>query len=585
MSSSTLISNVGLSSSENRINQLKCIARANSKNDTAFINFNKYGTKDNIGLTPASDYFIDSAIIRHIPEAAFTEDDLSAASTRLCVLIKGVCSSNDFTLTRLTYAPSQKKYDWHLSLPTLGMDDILLLLSSDRFNEQFSVHSIDVTRDFAGSFDLMETLSYFETHHDLHCDYNPDAPFYEADMIKKTGTNCFIFKDKGIRYKAYLKFPQMLQNRKVRTDLGHRWYDWTQCAKNRSNSKLAQTRNATKDRGMTRIEVTVPHLMVKGVLTNLIDSFARMFSPTIIYSTPHHLMWRSFCDNLRHTLIVCDENFGDGLAIVVYGFNSLTKDIIGFTVKEWSKWCLHIMDRYTLAAHLPIDMITVSPIRRRIQNGIKCVDLELTGITYEKSIPINNKDFTCITDHKFTRITHKPPISQEDMDHFGFTAHPNIHLHIPSKRLVVKSKRLAVFDRVGDFIPVTPEFSHTTNELKYNLSIIPSHSPPMLSTATYECLPLYPTQKILDLEVGHYDIYAIIIHNTAQFHNLLINRGGEYALLYGTQNITTAITSSALPLSSSLFAQPNRPLGRLTIKYHYTSPSKCKCTAHNVTIF
>jgi len=245
----------------------------------------------------------------------------------------------------------------------------------------------------------------------------------------------------------------MLQNRKLTEDLGNRWYDWTTLKKNRSNSKLAQTRDATSQRGYTRIEITIPFLTNIDVLSGLVNSFVDMIPPHIIYSTPHSSMWNAFCDNMKHTLIVCDEEIKEdpkdkksptGLAIVVYSYNKLTKDLSGFIVRDWQKRMLPILERYTLAAHLPIDLITVAATSRRITNSkFRSVELELNGSIYEKNMLKEQKDFTYMSQHSGKFIVRTPAVTQADMDGFGFVDHHNCHLHIPHNAIAKGSKRWA----------------------------------------------------------------------------------------------------------------------------------------------
>ena len=53
-----------IATSLNPDNLLTALARANSLNISSDVNFNKYGIKDNIGMVPVTDIFIDSFIVK-----------------------------------------------------------------------------------------------------------------------------------------------------------------------------------------------------------------------------------------------------------------------------------------------------------------------------------------------------------------------------------------------------------------------------------------------------------------------------------------------------------------------------------------
>ena len=55
----TVIFHNEITSSAKSENVLKALARANSLNLSHEVNFNKYGTKDNIGLVAVSDVYFD----------------------------------------------------------------------------------------------------------------------------------------------------------------------------------------------------------------------------------------------------------------------------------------------------------------------------------------------------------------------------------------------------------------------------------------------------------------------------------------------------------------------------------------------
>ena len=107
---------------------------------------------------------------------------------------------------------------------------------------------------------------------------------------------------KSLRCKVYLKMPEILQSKSVRSNVGNRWLSWVL-----KNKRLAKSRDASVNRGLTRIEVT--HYMDGNnydlsTFLSLISDVTQYLAPELIYSTPHSAMWSAYCDCFTHTLIV-----------------------------------------------------------------------------------------------------------------------------------------------------------------------------------------------------------------------------------------------------------------------------------------
>jgi len=246
------------------------------------------------------------------------------------------------------------------------MQKIIIHLSS----YEFTLYEIDFTRDYAGSFRLNEVVSHFKQNYGLVEGYDKfrDVFFMEKDMKQKTGNNCFIMKKGNIRYKMYLKLPQMICKNKVRDNLGMNLLNWVSPGKNHAHLSSNHQTELARQRGLTRIEVSIknPSLHLEELIREH-NFFVDMLCPSLTWSSSHAMMWKAFADNLKHTLVVVDENFrGEakdvGLAIVVYAFDPATFDLCGFQVKNWQKNCMQIMARFTFSSSLPIDMIKMSYI-------------------------------------------------------------------------------------------------------------------------------------------------------------------------------------------------------------------------------
>lgn len=588
MSCSKLLPTCAISQSNERLFHLKAIARSNCQNNLESVNFNKYGEKDNIGLESASDYFIDTVIISTSLDDTAMLCELESLSCmnlykqNLMSLWKKYCGANsDYTLQPL-FPIGEHEIKWKINCPSDSFNDVLAFLNSDEFRKYHKVLNIDITQDFAGSFDLSELILHLMENHDLKCGYPNDDPdnafFYEKDMKNRTGLNCLNAKKNGVRYKAYLKFPQMMQNYKVRDDLGNRWYDWTQLEKKRSNSKFAQTRNQTCERGLTRIEVTVPGLQSAETLIQYIDNFLQMFPPELIYSTPHSAMWSAFCDCMKHTLIVCDEQHEEnGTAIVIYGCNNYTSDLSGFIVNNWNAKKPHILDRYTLASCLPIHLIKVSH-HSFIDDNLKTEIISLSGETYSKKMYFSGSDYTYISNRMGAFLHRTPTVS---LTEFGFVPHRNCHLILPSKKLQLRSCRIAKIELVENFVPITFDFENATCEVKSNFTDYKSHSIDSETVLSMHDISILPTKTLISLEPGHYDIFGIIpTHNHYPF--FVINIASNFCKVYGTKTLSDALNTT---LVEAILSVTHTPIGTLTVLYHSRTKSKVKKSFVKVSVY
>ena len=140
-------------------------------------------------------------------------------------------------------------------------------------------------------------------------------------------------KKGNIRYKMYLKLPQMICKNKVRDNLGMNLLHWVSPGKNYARLSSNHQTELARQRGLTRIEVSIknPSLHFKELIREH-NFFVDMLCPSITWSSSHAMMWKAFADNLKNTLVVVNENFrGEakdvGLAIVVYAFDPATLDL------------------------------------------------------------------------------------------------------------------------------------------------------------------------------------------------------------------------------------------------------------------
>lgn len=604
-----------LTTGKTRISQLKAIARHNCKNDINNVNFNQYGKRDGLGFTPVNDYFIDSALIRK----KMDKDQYSDKNEFMSVTTKqlnhkaeaaGLSKFGSFCCCATSENDTAMwKYACQSENPQIVLD---FLQSIKAFG--YNTHEIDITQDFAGSFDLDEIMTHFFDNHSLQVGYSKNNLFIEPEMQRNTGNTCFICKDpsSGNRQKIYLKFPQMLQSAKVREDLGNRWFDWTRTR----YEKFTRSREASSIRGMSRVEISIPCSAADSVPTMeyLIDqltNFTSRLPPSLSWATSHEDMWRSFADSFNHTLIVVDETYKEspsskdiGLAIVVYGFHSLTKNIVGFTVKNWSKRAAQVMARFTLSSTLPIDLITITPTSRQLHNEW----VEISGGRYRKEMKKGQEDLTYFTD-KRGAFKFVKDMTTEKLSKDGFTSHKNIQPYIANKQFHIKSlvpATMILEDELDISLPDPSTFLKKEVYDKvmpmYNMSLpiktdsiipkemdFPNNSLPLAEVDIQKIqgnskVHSFPVIKLKSLPRGHYDIVYIFPMNGGKYPQFLINVSGTLYVMYSTDSLNGMLQGKTLPFSmckstdSSLFK-----LGTLHVDSHKRTLSHTYKSNVNIT--
>ena len=228
-----------LTTSINPDNVLMALARANCLNLANEVDFNKYGVKDNIGLLPVSNLFIDSVIVK-LKSPLEQVDHVS--------ILRDLINSNGMMLCGITAFENNK---FKISCPDYTMSTVMnfinLLESSN-----FKVNCIDVTQDFAGSFDKDElTRHLMEKHGFVKSTFISKSHPTIIPQAQEAHTCLQYWNGKSLRCKVYLKMPEILQSKSVRANVGNRWLQWVV-----KNNHLAKSRNESVNRGLTRVEVS-----------------------------------------------------------------------------------------------------------------------------------------------------------------------------------------------------------------------------------------------------------------------------------------------------------------------------------------
>merc|ERR1712208_116543 len=227
------------------------------------------------------------------------------------------------------------------------------------------------------------------------------------------------------RQKIYNKMVQMLETKSVRGNVGSHWKDW-ECQK---GTRLADARDKTKDRGLTRAEVT---FYIQDEIPNdefieaILERIIKYIPKDLVYSTSYAATWESYCDSFKHSLVCIDRS--KDIGIIVHSYNETTRNISGQVIEKWlkkkkEKWCL---DKLTLNGNLPLDIIEVVEVAKVFENMKKDIVLEIDGNRYWK---VNKDKSTRFT----TRLVSKGGIyscqtgkeNDKLLEKAGFAEHGN----------------------------------------------------------------------------------------------------------------------------------------------------------------
>ena len=259
------------------------VARWNSLNRTGRINYNEGGKKDCIGLRNVTEKFVDNFLLRVLVADYNTKsgkniyigtqnkairDLLDAYNLEKCI-VKAVA------FTKLNRAPGDNELaqmplrnpakeanmyyyqEYKVACPNIEYTKVMeFLRTADLATIGMVVKDIDVTMDYAGSFDKAEVIEHLVANEGFRMQGDKSNAFRTiVDNDASVGRNCLTYMETTVgvstRKKVYNKMVQMLECRSVRSSVGCHWKDWV-C---QQGTRLADARDKTKDRGLTRAEV------------------------------------------------------------------------------------------------------------------------------------------------------------------------------------------------------------------------------------------------------------------------------------------------------------------------------------------
>ena len=608
---------------------VEALSRSNALNLTGHLDFNKYGKRDGVGFANVTEKFVDNFILSVLLPEYNTKNGanvfvgsqnrtirelLNVNGLKNCqVKAIALCKTENPSLELLNAMPNKNK-DVHCSMyfvqqfkiacPNVDYFAVLEFLRSRKYETRgFILKDFDVTLDYSGSFDKDEVIEHLVGTKNFKVQGEDDfASRVIIDNNRTVGRNCLTFMEtvNGIttRQKIYNKMVQMLECKSVRSSVGCHWKDWV-CQK---DTRLAVARDKSTNRGLTRAEVTFyvkdGEIPIEDEIDSVLYKIVEYIPRELVFSTPYSAVWKSYCENFKHSL-VCIDRLQD-IGLVVYSYNELTENISGFVHENWSekeKWCL---EKLTLNGNLPLDVIDIAVMTRTLQsekNGSKRKSneiLEITGTRYFKVNSDQGCNFTSRLVSKNGSYSFNIGTIESNsalLEKAGFQEQPNCIPYLAKSKASGTSKVGAILKRVEILDVQLDKPSRVTEDvlqqrvLEEAKKINEIRRPLLedLNKAQKELKLLKNYTKkfsintslhLKDMELGSYQVEAAREQKTkyGKSYRLLVSVCGEPTLVWANSYINGVlhglpkeIKDLALDERSGFLVVYNKPLAFLTI--------------------
>ena len=407
---------------QNNTAVLEALVRANALNRTGDIDYNKYGKLDGVGFEKVTAKFVDNFIFANLvpdyntkkdkgnklkniflPSQNKTIRDLLSAYgiEKPNVKATGMNKVGMYKEEMLQNIPDDNKnkeakeyYEqiWKIACPNVNYSTVMEFLRKVDYNGYgFFLKDVDVTMDYAGSFDKYKCIDHITNFEDFReqgsMQNGEEYPRTVVDNDGEVGKNCLTWMEEidGLktRQKIYNKMVQMLETKSVRSNVGSHWKDWV-C---QNGTRLADARDKAEERGLTRAEVTFyiqDEIPDDGFIEEVLERIITYIPKDMVYSTSYADTWKTYCDSFKHSLVVVDRS--NDSAIIVYSYNETTGNISGQIVENWmknnkEKWCF---DKLTLNGNLPLDLIEVREVEQDAEDEKDDILREIDGTRYYK---------------------------------------------------------------------------------------------------------------------------------------------------------------------------------------------------------
>ena len=200
------------------------VARCNALNRTGKINYNEGGSKDGVGLRSVTEKFVDNFLLRVLVADYNTKagkniyigtqnksirDLLEAHELQKCI-VKAVAftklkrAPTDAELARMPMRNLEKQaenyyyQEYKVACPNIDYTKVMdFLRTADLATIGMTVKDIDVTMDYAGSFDKEEVIQHLVANEDFRVQgSSDDASRTIVDNDARVGRNCLTYMEK-----------------------------------------------------------------------------------------------------------------------------------------------------------------------------------------------------------------------------------------------------------------------------------------------------------------------------------------------------------------------------------------------------
>ena len=316
---------------------LQKFVQENALNRTGFINYNQYGKKEGTGFISCSEKFVDNFLLYVLvpdysvsAKNSYTEVGSVNKRIRDMLTHHGLrkCEVKAITLSTLQELPEDlekvygriksrktrdtKYYRQEFKIACADEDyaEVLKFLRTDENSvRNIFLKDIDVTMEYSGRFDKEVVQFLTSTKGFRFQGTGEEGSRTMLDNSHQVGNNCLTYMETvdkvTTRCKIYNKMVQMLESKSVRDKVGQHWKDWV-C---QQNTRLGNARNLTKERGLTRAEVTFycnDKVPSDKFMENMLTRITEYIPHSFVYCTPYADTWKAYCDAMLHSLIVID---------------------------------------------------------------------------------------------------------------------------------------------------------------------------------------------------------------------------------------------------------------------------------------
>ena len=607
--------------SQKTTRMIENVVKHNTLNKTGRINYNKGGIKDGVGFQPCSDKFVDNFILRVlvadylIHKKNYVEVGSINRTIRAMLDRNGLkkCKVKAISLKSTSNIPAEMlakmpfrihnkecddtKYcfqDYKIACANVEYGTVLHFLRTQEYVERgLFLKDIDITMDYAGSFDREEVIDYMVTNHDFRCQGAvEDTAKSILDNSDKVGQNCLTYMEKingmSTRSKIYNKMVQMLECKGVRDTIGCHWKDWV----SQQDTRLARARDEARQRGLTRAEVTFycqNDIPSDKIMEATLRCIVQYVDASLVFTTPYACVWKNYCDSLVHSLVVVDRT--QDTALIVYSYNELTQNISGQYISKWSKREMWSLANLTLNGNLPIDLKELLHVSKTGKGNDR---LQLSGARYFKVMPDGSNRFTTrLVSHNgvFTSFNGTESSNADLVEKAGLQAHINCSPYLSHVKANLQSKVRAEFKMVQELnivVPMKQTLQNNDTTLKDAAKQIMEDRRPIeleleekrkLLKALKMYTEQYSNNKIVplrDLKQGTYSIMALkkITTRYGDKFIMIIEIDGSLKVCYSNKYLEDRIREHLLDETLTYIKEPqrgfitlyNKPLATLTIK-------------------